>query len=59
MQAPSPLLSGTDPPPRKPLFAWRCCRCGNLLARVWLPAGAIIEDVTCARCGEQQGRRAA
>lgn len=49
----------SDPPPApKPLRVWRCCRCGALLARVWLPPGAVVQDVTCARCGTRQSQEA-
>lgn len=47
------------PPPQKPLYTWRCVRCGEVLARVWLPPGTIIRGVRCVRCGEEQDRVAA
>ena len=40
-----------DPPPPKPLQAWRCPRCGTLLLRAWLPPGAVLE-IKCQRCKE-------
>lgn len=45
-------------PASKPLHAWRCCRCGRLLLRVWLAPGSFLE-ITCPQCGERQMRESA
>ena len=44
-------------PPPKPA-PWRCPRCGNLLAKVHLAPGSVIET-KCKKCGSIVTKEAA